>query len=286
MSDQFDLDTMDLSRQQRAELGSPLDEYSDIFSAGPDDLGRTGIVKHQIDTGSQPPIKQAPRRVPMHQQETVRQHVEEMLQHGVVRPSISPWAAPIVLVRKKDGTTRFCMDYRKLNDVTRKDAYPLPRIDDTLDALAGAQVFTTLDLASGYWQVEMDAADREKTAFTTRHGLFEFQVMPFGLCNAPGTFQRLMEFVLAGLQWQTCLVYLDDVIVYGRDFDEHLERLKQVFERFRQAGLKLKPSKCFLLRPSVPYLGHVISAQGVNTDPDKIEAVRQWPVPSKVTDVL
>ena len=132
----------------------------------------------------------------MHQQETVRQHVEEMLQHGVVRPSTSPWAAPIVLVRKKDGTTRFCVDYRKLNDVTRKDAYPLPRIDDTLDALAGAQVFTTLDLASGYWQVEMDAADREKTAFTTRHGLFEFQVMPFGLCNAPGTFQRLMEFVL------------------------------------------------------------------------------------------
>lgn len=155
---------------------------------------------------------------------------------------------------------------------------PLPRIDETLDALAGAKV----DLASGYWQVEVDVADREKTAFTTRHGLFEFQVMPFGLCNAPGTFQRLMEFVLASLQ---CLVYLDDVIVDGRDFEEHLERLREVFHRFRQAGLKLKPSKCFLLRPRVPYLGHVISAEGASTDPAKIKAVQQWPVPLKVTDV-
>ena len=285
VSEQFDLDTLNLSSPQRKELASLLDEFTDIFSSGPADLGRTGIVQHRIDTGDHPPIKQAPRRVPMHQQGTVRQHMDDMLQHGVVQPSTSPWAAPIVLVKKKDGTTRFCVDYRKLNDVTRKDAYPLPRIDETLDALAGAKVFTTLDLASGYWQVEVDVADREKTAFTTRHGLFEFQVMPFGLCNAPGTFQRLMEFVLAGLQWQTCLVYLDDFIVYGRDFDEHLERLREVFHRFRQAGLKLKPSKCFLLRPRVPYLGHVISAEGVSTDPAKIEAVQQWPVPLKVTDV-
>ena len=285
VSDQFNLDTLNLTSPQKEKLANLLDEFSDIFSSGPADLGRTDIVKHQIDTGSHSPIKQAPRRVPMHQQATVRKHVEEMLQHGVVQPSTSPWAAPIVLVKKKDGTTRFCVDYRKLNDVTRKDAYPLPRIDETLDALSGAKIFTTLDLASGYWQVEVDDADREKTAFTTRHGLFEFQVMPFGLCNAPGTFQRLMEFVLAGLQWQTCLVYLDDVIVYGRDFDEHLERLREVFERLRQAGLKLKPSKCFLLRPKVPYLGHVISAEGVSTDPEKIEAVKCWPVPSRVTDV-
>ena len=146
-------------------------------------------------------------------------------------------------------------------------------------------MFTTLDLASGYSQVEVDTADREKTAFTTRPGLFEFQVMPFGLCNAPGTFQRLMEFVLAGFQWQTCLVYLDDVTVYGQDFDEHLKRLREVFQRLSKAGLRLKPSKCFLLRPRVPYLGHVISAEGVSTDPEKVKAVQQWPVPLKVTDV-
>ena len=136
-----------------------------------------------------------------------------MLQNGVVRASTSPWASPIVLVKKKDGGTCFCVDYRKLNDVTRKDTYPLPRIDETLHALAGARLFSTWDLASGYWQVEMEGADREKTAFATRHGLFEFQVMAFGLCNAPSTFQRLIEFVLAGLQWQMCLVYLDNVIV-------------------------------------------------------------------------
>ena len=188
VSEQFDLDTVNLTRPQRERLANLLDEFSDIFSSGPADLGRADIVKHQIDTGSHAPIKQAPRRVPMHQQETVRKHLEEMLQHGVVQPFTSPWAAPIVLVKKKDGTTRFCVDYRKLNDVTRKDVYPLPHIRGTLDALSGAKILTTLDLASGYWQVEVNDADREKTAFATRHGLFEFQVMPFGLCNAPGTF--------------------------------------------------------------------------------------------------
>ena len=261
----FDLDSLDLTSGQRTKVSMLLDEYADMFSSGPADLGRTGMVKHRIDTGDSPPIKQAQRRVPLHQQEVVRQHVEEMLHYGVVRPSASPWASPIVLVKKKDGGTRFCVYYRKLNDVTRKDAYPLPHIDETLDAPAGAKLFTTLDLASGYWQVEMDAADREKTVFTTRHGLFEFQVMAFGLCNAPSMFQRLMEFVLASLQWQTCLVYLDDVIDFGRDFEGHLERLRELFEWF--------PQSVSCLRPRVPYLGHVISAEGVSTDPAKIRAV-------------
>ena len=143
VSNKFDLDSLDLTGGQRTALKTLLDEYADIFSSGPADLGRTGVVKHQIDTGDSPPIKQAPRRVPLHQQEVVRQHVEDMLHNGVVRPSTSPWASPIVLVKKKDGGTRFCVDYRKLNDVTRKDAYPLPRIDETLDALAGAKLFST-----------------------------------------------------------------------------------------------------------------------------------------------
>jgi len=229
---------MNLTSLQKNKLANLLDEFSNI-SVGQEDLGCTGIVKHQRDIGNHSPIKQALRHVPMHQQETLRKHVEEMLQHGVVQPSTSPWAAPIVLVKKKDGTRRFCVDYWKLNDMTRKDAYPLPHIDETLDALSGVRVFSTLDLASGYWQVEMDPADAEKTVFASRHGLFGFQVMPFGLCNAPGTFQTLMEFVLAGLQWQTCLVYLNDIIVCGRDFDEHLERLREVFNRFHQADLKV-----------------------------------------------
>ena len=148
-----------------------------------------------------------------------------MLNQGVIRPSNSPWASPVVLVRKKDGTWRFCIDFRKLNSVTHRDAYPLPRIDATLDSLAGAKFFSTLDLASGYWQVELEEEDKEKTAFTTPHGLFEFNVMPFGLTNAPATFQRLMECVLAGLTTEHSLIYLDDIIVFSATFQEHLSRL-------------------------------------------------------------
>ena len=210
--------------------------------------------------------------------------LQTMLEQGVIQTSFSPWAAPIVLVKKKDGTTRFCVDYRKLNDVTKKDAYPLPRIDDTLDALSGAKIFSTLDLASGYWQVEMDPNDREKSAFVTHQGLYEFNVMPFGLCNAPSTFRRLMEYVLAGLQWSTCLIYLDDIIIYGRDFEEHLTRLREVFVRLRDAGLKLRPPKCYFLRREVEYLGHVISENRVSTDPAKVERIIKWPAPKNVRE--
>ena len=208
-----------------------------------------------------------------------------MQQKDVIEPSSSPWASPIVLVKKRDGSTRFCVDYRKLNKVTRKDAYPLPRIDDTLNTLAGAQWFSTLDLVSGYWQVEVDPNDRPKTAFCTTEGLFQFKVMPFGLCNAPATFQRLMDLVLAGLQWSHCLVYLDNVIVIGRSFTEHLQNLQAVFKRLRQAGLKLKPSKCSLLQQEVQYLGHIVNREGISVDPGKVEKVLTWPVPQNVQEV-
>ena len=208
-----------------------------------------------------------------------------MQEKDVIEPSASPWASPIVLVRKKDGSTRFCVDYRKLNSVSRKDAYPLPRIDDTLDTLAGAQWFSTLDLISGYWQVEVDPRDRPKTAFCTTEGLFQFKVMPFGLCNAPATFQRLMDLVLAGLQWSHCLVYLDDVIVLGKSFSDHLQNLQTVFARLRQAGLKLKPTKCSLLQQKVQYLGHIVSRSGVAVDPAKVEKVQTWPVPKTIQEV-
>ena len=151
-----------------------------------------------------------------------------MLRQGVIQPSKSPWASPVVLVAKKDGSTQFCIDYRKLNAVTKMDVYPLPRIDDTLDLLANNLYFSTLDLASGYWQVQMDGTSQEKTAFTTHAGLYEFKVMPFGLCNAPATFQRLMETVLHGLVGQCCLVYLDDVIVLGKSVEDHLANLRAV----------------------------------------------------------
>ena len=191
----------------------------------------------------------------------MRKLLNDMLDNGIIEPSTGPWAFPIVLVRKKDGGVRFCIDFRKLNQNTQKDAQPLPRIDETLDALDGACYFSTLDLASGYWQVELHPKDKEKTAFVTPFGFYQFRVMPFGLCNAPATFQRLVERVLAGLHLSSCLVYLDDIIVYStcRSVEEHLTLLGEVFAHLRKAGLKIKPSKCHLLQTSVFYLGHVVS---------------------------
>lgn len=275
----FNLDNTDLTPPEKTQVADLLEKFKEIFSSEPNDLGRTSKVQHRIKTGDAVPVKQAARRVPGHQKEEIREHLRQMEDNHVIQPSSSPWASPIVLAKKKDGTTRFCVDYRKLNNVTMKDAYPLPRIADTLDSMCGARYFSTLDLASGYWQVELHPDDREKSAFATCYGLYEFCVMPFGLCNAPATFQRLMENVLNGLQWKTCLVYLDDVIVYSKTFDEHLDRLREVFERLQAAGLKLKPKKCQLFQRSVQYLGHIISEDGVKTDPEKIRTVAEWPMP-------
>ena len=253
-----------------------------MIAVYPEDLGRTTILQHHINTGTSPPIRQPVRRIPLPCRDTVHQLLEDMVTKVIISPSKSPWASPIVLVRKKDGTTRFCVDYRKVNDVTIKDAYPLPRVDDTLDTLAGSVWFSTLDLKSGYWQVEVAPEDHEKTAFCTQEGLFEFNVMPFGLCNAPATFQRLMDSVLAGLQWSSCLVYLDDIIIMGRSFEEHLKNLQHVLERLKQAGLKLQPKKCQFLQHQVNFLGHIISSTGISPDPLKTSKVKEWPRPTSV----
>lgn len=202
-----------------------------------------------------------------------------MKKAGIIEPSNSPWSSPVTLVPKKDGTTRFCVDYRRLNEVTRKDSYPLPRMDDVFDILFGKKWFSTLDMKSGYWQVDVRPEDREKTAFTAGDGLWQFTVMPFGLCNAPATYERLMETVLRGLIGKVCLVYLDDVIVFGNTPEEHLENLERVFQQLENAGLKLAPKKCFLFKREVRYLGHTVSWKGVATDPEKLAIVRKWPVP-------
>ncbi|CAK1578305.1 unnamed protein product [Parnassius mnemosyne] len=173
--------------------------------------------------------------------------IEGMVKDDVIEPSFSPWCSFVVLV-KKDGSMRFCIDYRRLNDVTKKDSYPLPRIDDTLNMLTGVKWFNTLDLKSGYWQVEIDPKDKEKTAFFTGKGLWQFRVMPFGLCNAPATFQRLMELVLTGLIGHVYLVYLDDIIIVGRTFEEHLQNLERVLMKIQSANLKLSPKTCSLFK--------------------------------------
>ena len=189
------------------------------------------------------------------------------------------------MVRKKDDSWRFCIDYRKLNSATHRDAYPLPRIDTTLDSLAGSSLFTTLDLASGYWQVEVASHDKEKTAFSTSKGHFEFNVMPFGLTNAPATFQRLMECTLAGLVGDQCLIYLDDVIIFSSSFDEHLKRLASVLDRLRAAGLKLRAKKCHFAQEQVTYLGHIISNKGIEPDKSKLTAISAYPTPRTTKEV-
>ena len=214
-------------------------------------------MHHGIDTGDHPPIQQAPRQVPFTIQRKVEEMVDDMLDKEVIQSSKSPWASPIVLVAKNDGSTRFCIDYRKLNSVTKMDVFPLLRIDDSLDQLANAKYFTPLDLAAGYWQVPMEAQSQQKTAFATHSSLYEFKVMPLGLCNAPAPFQRLMERILAGLTRSSCMVYLDDILTIWKSFDEHLQNLKQVFQRLRDAGLHLKPAKCHPLAQQVEYLGYM-----------------------------
>ena len=184
------------------------------------------------------------------------------------------------MVRKKDGSLRFCTDFRKLNSRTIRDAYNLPRIQDTIDSLTGSKYFSKLDLRSGYWQVEIEEEDKHLTAFTVGNvSYFECSRMAFGLTNAPVTFQRLIERCMGELNLKECLIFLDDILFFSETFEEHLERLEAVFSRLRQTGLKLKPSKCEFFKTSVKYLGHVVSQDGVETDPNKIEALTTWPVP-------
>ena len=235
-------------------------------------------LEHTIDTGDSLPIRCAPRRMSPQKIKEEEACVEEMLTGGQIVPSDSPCSAPVVLVTKKDGGTRFCVDYRRLNLATVKDAYPLLRIDDTLDMLAGKRWFSTLDLASGYWQVSLSPEARCKTAFVTHSGLF-------GLCNAQATFERLMDRVLQGLRWSRCLVYLDDIISFGTTFENALDNLTLIFECLRSYGLQLKSTKCHLFQTSVPFLGDVVGRDGLQCNPKKIEDVKSWPVPDCLKSV-
>ena len=189
------------------------------------------------------------------------------------------------MVRKKDGTMRFCIDYRAVNNKISKDAYPLPLISESLDALNNAQWFSTFDLRAGYHQMALHPRDKHKTAFVTRRDSFQFRVLPFGLCNSPASFSRMMNLVMAGLNFSICLIYLDDIIVFASDLKTHLERLTQVLSCLMSANLKLKPSKCCLLQREVLFLGHVVSADGVATDPSKVSVVKDWPTPTKLRDL-
>ena len=273
-----------LSPLQQQQLNELFREFGDVFSQGEDDLGSTQLLEHTIETHG-PPLRQPYRRQnPAVRQEEMAQ-VQQMLASDIIRPSNSPWASPVVMVRKKDGSLRFCVDFRQLNAATVKDAHPLPRIDD-LDALHGAKWFSTLDLKSGYWQVAITEQDKAKTTFRTSSGqLYEFNQVLFGLCNAPATFSRLMDRVLAGLHWETCLFYLDDITIFSSTWEEHLIRLRQVFELLRHANLKLGADKYTFAAKEVNYLGHLVTEEGLLPDPSLLAAIREIPLPKTTTEV-
>lgn len=281
----FDLSQSNISPDQKLPVENLLRSFHDVFSVASDDYGRTNLLRHHIRTGDASPVNSRAYRTSPRLKLEITKEINKLLAKDVIQESSSPWASPIVMVRKKDGSYRFCVDYRKLNAITVKDAHPLPRTDDSLDALAGSALFTTLDLCSGYWQVEMSEDDCEKTAFTTGDSLYEFKVMPMGLASGPATFQRLMGLVLRGLHWSKVLVYLDDIIVIGSNFSEHLENLKEVLSRFRLAGLKVRPDKCQFFSKEVRFLGHVVSNQGVMPDPGNVQKILDWTTPQNASQV-
>ena len=271
-----------LYEKYRNDLEELITSNHDITAERTSELGKATGIKHAINTGNEPPVHTPPYRSARSQQYVLQQNIDEMLRYNIIRPSSSPYSSPVVLIPKKTGEKRLCIDYRLLNQSTVKDKYPLPRIDVVVDYLHGAKYFSTLDLCSGYWQIEIEEKDKIKTAFTTEDGHYEFNRMPFGLANAPATFQRFLDNVLRPVKTKFAMVYLDDVIVYSKTIKDHLNHLRSVFDLLRKAGLKIKPSKCIFLQTEVEYLGHIFTKEGIKPDPKKQKAVKEYPAPKNV----
>ena len=277
-----------LSPSQKGVMRALLYRFHDTFQFS-EATGVTHMAEHKIDTGDSPPIAQKQYPIPQAARDSMLDQVKDMLEKKVIRESNGPWRSPILLIRKvtDDGTVsyRFCIDLRKVNTVTVKDAYSLPRIDQTVDALSGSQLFSTMDIDRAFWQIPLEENSKQKTGFMVDGQLFEINVMPFGACNASATFQRLMDKVLKGMTWRQCLVYIDDVLVFAKDFDTHMKNLEETLDRIRESGLKLKPSKCSFGNNVVNYLGFTISDKGLQPSTKKIEALLKAELP-KTTRVL
>ena len=274
-----------LKPDQTLALRQLLCDYADVFARSEFDLGNFTAITHSIDTGDAKPIKERIRRTPQCFVEEEEKHLNKMLAAGIIEPSVSEWASAPVLIRKKDKSLRWCIDYRKLNAVSKKDVFPLPIIDECIDSLIGNIWFSKLDANSAYFQVRVNEADKSKTAFITKYGTYQFVKMPFGLCNAPSTFSRVMNLVLRGLTWNVVLAFLDDILVLGDTFQSHIQNLREVFDRFRSFGLKLKPKKCELFQTEVEFLGRVVSQNGIEIGPGYVETINSWPVPKTTKDV-
>jgi hypothetical protein len=274
-----------LTTDEKRQLRELIEEFKDVISLSTSELGRTNIEKHKINTKDHPPIAKRAYRENDENRKIIKEEVQKMWDLGMIRKSYGPWAFPVVIVKKKDGTNRFCIDYRSLNDITETDAYPMPRIDDLMDSFRNANYFTSLDLASGYWQIEMEEEDIPKTAFVCSQGKFECTRMPFGLKNAPATFQRAMNEAFDPYLHRFLEIYIDDLMTYSKTFREHLTHLRKVFEKLREINMKVKLKKCRFGDEEVEYLGHIVGRNGLRPDPKKIEKVKNIKPPSTLTEI-
>ena len=274
-------DLVELPNSSNNALRQLIDEHQQLFRCSP---GKTSLAKHFIPTQGSP-VRVPPRRIPAHYKAQVQEQIQDMLNKGIIEESSSSWLAPVVVVPKKSGEIRLCVDYRQLNKKTSKDAYPLPLPDEVQDCLAGSTVFSTLDLQSGYWQMPVHEEDIPKTAFCPGPGmgLFQFTRMPFGLTGAPSSFQRLMNRIFRNLPFVT--TYIDDILVHSADIEQHKDHLRQVFQKLQESGLTLRGQKCHFGMTKVTYLGHIFSGSGMMPDTQKIKAVQDWPIPTTVTAV-
>jgi hypothetical protein len=259
-----------------------IDSFAHLYNS-PTRLPPHRLADHQIPlmSGAQP-VKVRSYRYSPTQKTEIKKQLKEMLTQGIIHPSTSPFASPVILVKKKDGSWQFCVDYRHLNVITIKNKHPMPIVDELLDELVGACWFTKLDFSAGYHQVCMAVGEEYKIAFRTHNGMYEFMVMPFGLTNAPATFQGLMDHIFADLLRHGVMVFMDDILIYSHTLHEHELLLQQVFQTLNQHKFFIKRTKCTFAQSSIEYLGHVISAQGVSTEPSKVAAVKNWPIPKNV----
>ena len=257
-----------------------MERNNDLFATDYKLLGACTVKRFEINTTNQDPIYMYPYRKSQKEREEIKMEVDKMMEAGIIRPSRSPYSFPVVMITKKDKPQRFCVDYRKLNKVTTLDGFPLPRIDDLLDKLKGAKYFTLLDLKPGYWQIVMSEESIPKTAFSTPDGHFEFLRMPFGLTNGPKEFSRIMNIVLGDLPF--VIIFVDDITIFSQSFEEHLKHLEIVMARLREGNLMLNKEKCFWCLTSVKLLGHIVSAEGIEMDPAKIEAIMARKPPTNV----
>lgn len=279
-----------LSTDESHKMRTLMTKYNELFSLGGiGNLGCTSVVKHKINTGNHSPVNKRPYRVPQSQRGILKDLIQEQLDKKIIKPSISPWSAPVVIVPKKPGSDgvisyRMCVDFRELNKVTVPEVYPLPDIHDTLDMLGGSKYFTALDMNSGFFQVQMDPGSQEKTGFSTPDGHFEYLRMPMGLINSPAVFQRLIDTTLSGLK-DACLPYMDDILIFSPDIDQHCVDIARVLDRFKAVNLSVQLKKCQLAQSEINFLGHVISREGIKPCSKKIEIVKNFPQPKNDKEI-